>query len=121
MKQFACALLGACVYAVDPTATVQMSGADVMQATGSISHKVEGTGATQVLNKNISMAVKMLGDMTNEDKVAVPYSYMCETSDPIDGKSKCYEIRYERELRSDRTSTGVKIVEFSVDSSDAKI
>ena len=87
MKKFACALLGACVYAVDPIVTVQISSADVMKTTGWITDKVEGTGSSQVLNKNISMAVKMLGDTTNEinrtneDDMAIAYSYTCQISD----------------------------------------
>ena len=118
MKQFACALLGACVYAADSTVTVTKDDADLMSASGSITHKVVGTGAAQVLSQEINMAVKMLGDMKNEDGVAVPYSYMCQTTDPA-AKSKCYEFRYEREVKSDKTSTGVRIVEFTVDNAEA--
>jgi len=66
------------------------------------------------------MAVKMLGDMKNDDAVAVPYSYMCQTTDPT-AQSKCYEFRYEREIKSAGPQTGLRIIEFTVDNADAEI
>ncbi len=116
MKSFACALLATCALAVKPASVTVEWDADtpLMKVTGSITHTVEGTGATQVLNENISMAIKMLEGSTNEDSVALPFSYMCQTPDLSLGKSNCYEIRYEREEKQDKVAFGVRIREYSV-------
>lgn len=115
MQSFALALLAATSYAATG---VEIK--DVIKATGRVGHIVEGSAADMKLILKTSMDIRMLKDekiVKNE----IPYGWMC-TQYAVDGTDfDCNAFKFEREVKSDKTKTAVKMTQITIPNAGAKI